>query len=128
MKQLRQLVTRVLVTVMIDGQRKDIPPGNPLPDGIHEHDIEQLLRMRAIEDVTATATAEKDAAIKAKNDEADYADARKAVQAAQASVETAGPAVDAKAEAEAKAQAEAEAKAKAEAEAKAKTAKAARKA
>lgn len=118
MKQ--QLITRVLVTVMVDGRRQDIPPGKPLPDGVHEHDIAQLLRMRAIEDVAATATAEKDAAIRAKADGADFDEARKAVQAAQASITAAEPVVDADAEAEAQAKAEAEAQAKAEAETKAK--------
>lgn len=91
---MKQLITRVLVTVMIDGQRQDIPPGNPLPGGVHEHDVAQLLRMRAIEDPDATAAAEKDAAKKAAADNADYAAARKAVQAEQASIEAAGPATE----------------------------------
>lgn len=127
---MRKLITRVLVTAFIDGKRQDISPGELLPDGVSEHDIKQLLKMRAVEDVAATAVEEKDKALRVKADAADFNAARDAELAAQASTKVIGAAVNlnpdpdpdadakAKADAEAKAKADAEAKAKADAEAK----------
>ena len=116
---MRKLITRVLVTVMLDGARTDIQPGEPLPDGVHEHDIEQLLKMRAIEEVAATAKAETN---RAKADQAaskDFEDARAAVQAGRESTESVATGDNTGANAEAQAQADADAKAKADAEAQA---------
>lgn len=129
---MRTLITRVLVTVMLDGQRTDIQPGEPLPDGVHEHDIEQLLKMRAIEDVAATAKAETNRAKEAQAASKDFEEARAAVQAGRESTEpvTTGSKTDAEAQADADAKAKADeepqAQAQADADAKAKASAAAK--
>lgn len=82
-------ITLVLVRAMIDGQRVEIPAGEVLPEGIHDHDIAELKRLRAIEDVAETVQAEKDAAKAAKVAGADFEEARQSVQAAAESIKVA---------------------------------------
>lgn len=82
-------IARVLVRAIINGQRIEIPAGDPLPEGIHDHDIVELKRLRAIEDLAETAAAEKDAAKASKAAQADFDAARAAVQSAAESIKVA---------------------------------------
>lgn len=79
----------VMVTAFVDGQRVEIPPGESLPDGISEHDLAQLLRMKAIEDPSATTAADKAAVKEEKAAAAEFEAEKKAVAAAHES--SAGP-------------------------------------
>jgi len=82
-------ITRVRVIAWIDGERVEIPAGEALPEGMHEHDIAELKRLRSIEDLTETAKAEKDADKVAKATAAEFAKARAAVQSAAESIKVA---------------------------------------
>lgn len=80
-------ITRVKVIAFIDGERVEIPAGETLPDGLHEHDIAELKRLRSIEDLAETAAAEKDADKAAKASAKVFAEARAAVQSAKESIQ-----------------------------------------
>jgi hypothetical protein len=80
------LVARVKIITMIDGERVEIPAGDPLPDSLSDHDIRELKKLRAIEDVAESAAAEKDAAKSAAVAGQAFKAARKAVQAAAESI------------------------------------------
>ena len=82
-------ITRVKVIAWINGERVEIQVGEALPEGMHEHDIAELKRLRSIEDLTETAAAEKDADKAAKASAAEFAKARAAVQSAAESIKVA---------------------------------------
>lgn len=78
-------IALVMVTAFVDGQRVEIPPGKALPDGISEHDLAQLLRMKAIEDTAAASAADKAAVKEEKAAAAEFAAEKKAAMAAHES-------------------------------------------
>ena len=80
-----KLIARVVVTVMVDGARRDFQPGEELPD-LPEHDVTALKAMGAAEDPDETAQAEKALAAKERRAQADFKSARAAVQAQQQSI------------------------------------------
>lgn len=80
------LVTRVKIITMNNGERVEIPAGEPVPEWLNEHDIRELKKLRAIEDVAESAKAAKDSAkAKVVAGEA-FKAARQAVQAAAESI------------------------------------------
>lgn len=81
----KKAIALVMVTAFVDGQRVQINPGEELPEGISEHDLKQLERVKAIQYPDATAQAEKDAAKDAEKALGGFNAEKKAVQAAQAS-------------------------------------------
>ena len=91
-KTKQALVAAVVVTCYVDGVRTNLQPGDEVPADLPKHDIEQLLRMKAIRDVSAEQAEAVDAAKAAKAAEADFATARASVQAAAES--TAPPEAD----------------------------------
>lgn len=85
----KTLIARVKIITMIDGERVEIPAGDPLPESLNEHDIRELKKLRAIEDIAESAKAEKDSAkAKVAAGEA-FKAARQAVQAAAESIKVA---------------------------------------
>ncbi|WP_234082407.1 hypothetical protein [Azonexus sp. R2A61] len=80
------LIARVKIITMIDGERVEIPAGDPLPENLNEHDIRELKKLRAIEDVAESANAEKDSAKAAAVAGKAFTAARQAVQAAAESI------------------------------------------
>ncbi|NHC05931.1 hypothetical protein [Azonexus fungiphilus] len=82
-------IALVLVIAYLDGQRVEIPAGERLPEGLHQHDIDELLRLRSIEDEAAVAAAKKEAAKEDKAALADFEAARASVKAAAESIEVA---------------------------------------
>lgn len=48
-------ITKHVVIVFVDGKRKEIAPGRPLPDNIEADALEDLLRLGAIEQAPALA-------------------------------------------------------------------------
>jgi hypothetical protein len=74
----------VMVTCYVAGVRTDIQPGGELPD-LPEHDIEQLLAMKAITDPAAQAADTKAAQKADRAAGKDFAEAKSKVQAADAS-------------------------------------------
>lgn len=78
------LIAKVTVVAMVDGERKEFAPGDPLPD-MHKHDIEALKKMGAIEDPADTDAALKAAKAAEKKAGAEFNAARKAVQSAEES-------------------------------------------
>ena len=88
-------IALVMVTCFVDGQRVDVQPGDPVPD-LSEHDIAELLRMKAIKDPAAEAAAQKQEAKDEKAAGDEFQAAREAVQAADASIKPAADAPAAK--------------------------------
>ena len=83
-----KLKALVIVDVIIKGVRTQFAPGDEVT-GLSKVDVQDLITVGAIEDVDATAAADKkDAAAEAKAGK-EFADARKAVQASQANIEAA---------------------------------------
>lgn len=80
------LVTRVKIIAMNNGERVEIPAGEPVPEWLNDHDIRELKKLRAIEDVAESAAAAKDAAKSAAVAGQAFKAARKAVQAAAESI------------------------------------------
>lgn len=79
-------IALVLVIAYINGERVEIQPGEALPEGLHQHDIDELLRLRSIEDEAAAAAAKKEAAKEGKAALAEFEAARGAVKAAAESI------------------------------------------
>lgn len=78
------LIAKVTVVTMVDGERKEFQPGEELPK-LHPHDEANLKAMGAIEDTGETEKAAKVSAAASKKAAKEFEDARKAVQAADAS-------------------------------------------
>lgn len=81
----KMLIAAVMVTCYVDGKRVDVQPGQPVPE-LNEHDEAELRRMGAVVDPTDELQEDE-----AKRDAADQADAeflqaRRNVQAAEASL------------------------------------------
>lgn len=81
----KQYIAAVLVSCWVEGKRVDIPAGEPVPP-LSKHDTEQLLRMKAIRDPEAEAAQAKAADKAEVAAGADFAAAKAAVQAADASI------------------------------------------
>ena len=79
-----KLIALVTVVTTVDGKRQEFAPGSELPE-LPEHDIIELKRMGAIEDLAETAAAEKRDAKAEAVAGADFQKERKAVQAAKSS-------------------------------------------
>ena len=52
---MKSIIYIALVTIVlyVEGKRKEIPAGEPLPDGVDQHDIDEMLASKSIEDSTA---------------------------------------------------------------------------
>lgn len=87
MSESKVYIAAVLVTCYVAGERRDIPPGEPLPE-LSEHDTAQLLRMKAIRDPQAEAVAAKAQDKVRSAAQEDFALARQAVHAEVASLTT----------------------------------------
>lgn len=54
------LIALMAVVAMVDGQRREFPPGDEIPgDVLHPHDVNQLLASGVLEDTAETAKQEK---------------------------------------------------------------------
>lgn len=84
----------VTVTCYVDGQRTDIEPGGEIPADLPQHDIEQLLAMKAITDPAADAAEAKAAASAERAAGRDFKEAKARVQAADASIAAAVESTD----------------------------------
>lgn len=80
--------TLVTCAVMVAGVREEIPPGTELPDTVHQHDIDQLLRLGAIECPADKAAAEKAAGKGEREAQKAFQSERAAVLAAEESKST----------------------------------------
>ncbi|MDP3652424.1 MAG: hypothetical protein Q8R67_12150 [Rhodoferax sp.] len=80
-----KLIALVTVVAFVDGVRQEFLPGAELPE-LPEHDVQELKRMNAIEDLDETALAEKSASKAETKAAGDFRDAKKAITAAQASI------------------------------------------
>lgn len=78
------LIAKVTVITMVDGERKEFAPGEPLPE-MHPHDVAALKAMGSIEDEADTAAALKAEKAAEKKSTAEFNAARKAVQSAEES-------------------------------------------
>lgn len=84
-----KLIAKVAVVAIVDGQRHEFQPGEELPDGVlSDHDLHELKRMNAVEDLAETAATEKTEARAEARANADFERERAAVAAAQASTGT----------------------------------------
>lgn len=85
-------IAAVVVICHVAGVRTDVQPGQPVPEDLPQHDIEQLLAMKAIVEPDAEAQAEKDAKAAKRTADKPFKDAKAAVQAADASTKSVGDA------------------------------------
>lgn len=83
---MKKLIARVHISVWTKGEKQTIPPGDPVPE-LSPHDEAELIRMGAVEDWAETEEAIKETVSAAAQAKKDYLDARKAVQAAQESIQ-----------------------------------------
>ena len=74
-----KLIALVTVAAVVDGVRQEFPPGSELPK-LPEHDVQVLKRMKAVEDVTETAAADKAAAKAETRAGADFQNERQAIR------------------------------------------------
>jgi len=82
-------IAAIPIALVINGQRKVIPPGGEIPDDLPEHDRRQLLAARALRDDAADARA-YNAAQKARAEaDAAFQGARQQVKEAAASTQSA---------------------------------------
>lgn len=86
-----KLIALVTVALFVDDKRQEFPPGAELPD-MPAHDVQELKRMHAVEDVTETAAADKATAKAGARAGADFERERKAIQQAMASTQPDAPA------------------------------------
>lgn len=80
-----KLIAIVTVLALVDGQRKEIQPGEPIPD-MHPSDVKYLKDNGCIYDEDEKLAAEKAAAKDEKQAGKEFTEARKAVQAAQEAI------------------------------------------
>lgn len=78
------LIAAVLVTCYVDGVRRDIQPGEPVPE-LSPHDEAELKRMHAVVDEDEAAKAARMAAAEERKAGKLFQDARAAVIAAEES-------------------------------------------
>lgn len=79
------LIAKVNVLAGVNGVRTEFAPGDTLPE-LSPHDVEALMAMGAIADTGETEKAAKAAAAADKAAGKEYAEARRKVQAEQASL------------------------------------------
>lgn len=85
-----QLIALVAVAVMVGSDRLVIAPGEILTE-LAEHDVTELKRSGAIEDLDETAAADKAATRAANAAMGDFEREKKAIAAAQASIAPEAP-------------------------------------
>lgn len=76
------LIAKIMVAAMVDGKRREFQPGEEVT-GLHEHDVEQLTKMGAIEDTAAVAAAKKAAAAAQAKAAKEFATVKEAQNAAK---------------------------------------------
>lgn len=81
------LIAKVTVVAMVNGVRSEFATGATLPD-LAEHDVAALKAVGAIEDTAETDKAAKATAAADKSAGKEFAEARRKVQAEQASLTT----------------------------------------
>jgi hypothetical protein len=81
------LIAKVTVLAAVNGVRTEFAPGATLPE-LSPHDVEALKAMGAIEDTAESDKAAKAAAAADKAAGKEFAEARRKVQAEQASLAT----------------------------------------
>ena len=86
-----KLIALVTVALLVEGVRQDFPPGSELPE-LPAHDVQELKRMNAVQDVAETAAADKATAKADAKAGADFERERKAIQEANASTQPDEPA------------------------------------
>ena len=79
-----KLIALVTVVAIVDGVRQEFLPGAELPE-LAEHDVQELKRMNAVEDLEETALVEKSASKADAKAAGNFQRERKAITAAQAS-------------------------------------------
>lgn len=92
----KKLIALVTVLAVVNGIRQEFPPGSELPE-LPEHDVQELKRMNAIEDVSETMADNKATAKSLELAQADFERERQAIVASNASIEeapAASPAAD----------------------------------
>lgn len=80
-----KLIAVVAVLMLVDGVRTEVQPGEEVT-GLNPHDKAELLRVGAVKDEAVEAADVKSAAADEKKAAQEFAKARKAVQAEQASM------------------------------------------
>lgn len=80
-----KLIALVTVAIFVAGVRTEFAPSSELPE-LPEHDVKELKRMGAVEDVTETATANKATAKEEARAGADFQAERQAIRAINASI------------------------------------------
>lgn len=75
-----RLIAKVLVVALVGGVRQEFPPGSELPE-LSPHDVAELKRVGAIEDLDETAAAEKTDRSAARRATLEFEQARKDVAA-----------------------------------------------
>lgn len=75
-----RLIAKVLVAALVDGIRQEFQPGAELPD-LSPHDVADLKRAGAIEDLDETAAAEKSDARTVRKANLEFEQAKKDVAA-----------------------------------------------
>ena len=86
-----KLIALVTVLAVVDGVRQEFPAGSELPE-LPEHDVQQLKRMKAVQDVAETAAADKATAKADAKAGADFERERKAIKESIASTQPDEPA------------------------------------
>lgn len=85
------LIALVTVAAFVDGVRTEFPAGSELPE-LPEHDVQELKRMGAVQDLAETAAADMATAKADAEAGADFERERRAVRAISASTQTKAPA------------------------------------
>lgn len=75
-----RLIAKVLVVALVGGVRQEFLPGSELPE-LAAHDVAELKRMGSIEDLDATAAADKAASRAESKAKLEFEQARKDVAA-----------------------------------------------
>jgi hypothetical protein len=85
---MQKLIALVTVAILVDGVRTEFAPGSELPE-LPEHDVKELKRVGAVEDVTETAAVDKATAKADARAGADFQAERQAIRSINASIATA---------------------------------------
>ncbi|MDD5479653.1 hypothetical protein [Rhodoferax sp.] len=80
-----KLIALVAVLAIVDGKRQEFAPGSELPE-LPEHDVRELKRMGAIEDLDETAAQNKAKAKSSTQANADFEKERQAIRAISDSI------------------------------------------